>query len=104
MIKVEIPGRNGLVLRYAVFDFNGTMATDGVLNKECIDKIKLLSEKVQIYILSSDTYGSVINQCKDLPAEVIVMSENNGSIDKMNFVTKLGNENVVCIGKGYSGG
>lgn len=100
MIKVEIPGRSGFELKYAVFDFNGTMATNGILDERCIEKLKLLSEKLEIYILSSDTYGSVRKQCESLPVKVRVMSENNGSIDKMNFVNDLGNENVVCIGNG----
>lgn len=100
MIKVDIPGRSGFELKYAVFDFNGTMATDGILDKSCIEKMKLLSEKVDIYILSSDTYGTVQKQCENLPVKVKVMSKENGSIDKMNFVNELGNQNTVCVGNG----
>lgn len=100
MIKVDIPGRSGLELKYAVFDFNGTMATDGILDKRCIEKMKLLSEKVDIFILSSDTYGTVQKQCENLPVKVKVMSKGNVSIDKMNFVNELGNQNTVCVGNG----
>ena len=100
MIKVDIPGRSGFELKYAVFDFNGTMATDGILDKSCIEKMKLLAEKVDVYILSSDTYGTVQKQCEDLPVKVMVMSKDNGSTDKMNFVNELGSQNTVCIGNG----
>lgn len=100
MIKVDIPGREGFELKYAVFDFNGTMATDGILDQSCIERMKKLSEYVDIYILSSDTYGTVQKQCEILPVTVKVMSKDNGSMDKMNFVNELGNQNTVCIGNG----
>lgn len=100
MIKVDIPGRKGLELNYAVFDFNGTMATDGILDKSIIGKMKELSKKLDIYVLSSDTYGTVQEQCKEIPVKVMVMSRDNGGANKQEFVNKLGRKNTVCIGNG----
>ncbi len=55
-----------------------------------------------IYILSSDTYGSVQNECKDIGSRVQVLSSKNGGVEKKKFVQELGPENTLCIGNGMN--
>lgn len=101
MIKVYIPGDGELEIKNVVFDFNGTIAKDGILIEKVKDKIKALAQhEVNIYILTSDTYGTVIEQCRDIPAEVKVFNKENASEDKKRVVELLGKESTVAIGNG----
>ena len=97
MINLNIPNGKEINIKNAVFDFNGTMATDGILDTTIIDKIAELSKVLDIYILSSDTYGSVREQCKNLPLEIEIVKN---AIDKKIFVENLGAGETICIGNG----
>lgn len=102
MINVNIPGRDDIQLEYAVFDFNGTLGTDGILENDLKLKIEKLSERVKIFVVSSDTYGTVTEQCAQLPVESIVLQKGKGGEAKKEVVIKLGAEKTVCIGNGYN--
>lgn len=104
MLEIIIPGHNDLSIQNIVFDFNGTLATDGKLKpalKEMLAEIKNFTD-IDIYILSSDTYGSVQNECRDIGIKVQVLSGKNGRIEKKEFVQALGTENTICIGNGMN--
>lgn len=104
MIRVDIPGGKILTLQYAAIDFNGTIATDGKIIKECKPLLKSLAKKLDIYILTLDTNGTVKKECKDLPVKVKILDKTNGSKSKANFVKELGANNVVSIGNGVNDG
>lgn len=101
MIKIEIPGYENIRIKNIVFDFNGTIAEDGVLIKGVEEKIKELSLRdINIFVLTADTYGTVVKQCEELPVEVKVFNKENASIDKKNIVQSLGSDLTVSIGNG----
>ncbi|AIS53457.1 hypothetical protein TKV_c23310 [Thermoanaerobacter kivui] len=101
MIKINIPGDKNLEIKNLVFDFNGTLAKDGILIDGVKEKIKELSYKsVDIYILTSDTYGTVKEQCKELPIKIEIFDKDNAAEDKKRIVDKLGKENTIVIGNG----
>ncbi|AKA70398.1 HAD family hydrolase [Clostridium scatologenes] len=101
MIMVDVPGYKSIKVKNVVFDFNGTMAEDGIMIEEIRGKIKELSNKdVNIFILTSDTYGTVVKQSKDLPVTVEVFNKENSSEDKKRVVEKLGCEITAAIGNG----
>lgn len=102
MINVNIPGRHEISLEYAVFDFNGTLGTDGVLEDKLEEKIEALSKRVKIYVVSSDTYGTVTKQCEKLPIESIVLPKGKCGDAKKEFVLSLGKEKTLCVGNGYN--
>lgn len=104
MLKIIIPGREDLHIKYAVFDFNGTLATDGKIHPSLKTLFAQLREFVEIYVLSADTYGSVQTECNDLSLEVHVLSQKNGTAEKRTFVQNLGAESTVCIGNGVNDG
>lgn len=56
MIRVEIPGREqALCITSVVLDYNGTIARDGQLLPEAAERIRALSGKVDVYVLTADT-------------------------------------------------
>lgn len=42
MINLNIPGYESINIKNVVFDFNGTIATDGILIDEVKEKIKIM--------------------------------------------------------------
>lgn len=101
MIMVDVPGYKSIKVKNVVFDFNGTMAEDGIMIEEIRGKIKELSNKdVNIFILTADTYGTVVKQSKDLPVTVEVFNKENSSEDKKRIVEKLGCDITAAIGNG----
>ena len=57
MIELHIPGRGDVQLSHAVFDVNGTLATDGVLIDGVADRIAQLSDRLTVHLLTADTHG-----------------------------------------------
>jgi len=59
MLKIDIPGRGVLELKYLLLDYNGTLALDGYLLNSVPDLIHQLAEFLEIHILTADTFGLV---------------------------------------------
>lgn len=100
MIEADIPGRGLLRLKTLVLDYNGTIALDGVLLDEVKELIIRLSELLEIFILTSDTYGSVRAQCQALPVRVHVLSSEDHTHEKENFILGLGAKQAAAVGNG----
>lgn len=101
MIMIDIAGCKSIGIKNVVFDFNGTIAKDGVLIDEIGEKIEELSHKnVDIFIVTADTNGTVTKQCSGLPVTVEIFNKENVSQDKKKIVEKLGYDMTVTIGNG----
>lgn len=99
-MQIKIPGKDLLDLKNIVFDYNGTIAFEGVLLPFVPELIEKLKKDYIIYILTSDTYGTVRKACKDLGVNIDTLSGESVSQGKANFVKKLGTQNTICIGNG----
>ncbi|MCT4663225.1 MAG: haloacid dehalogenase [Tissierellales bacterium] len=100
MLEITVPGYRTYKLENLVLDFNGTIAKDGKVEDEILEDLRLLSLKLDVYVISADTNGNVRSLFEDEPAEVIVTSKENGSKEKFDLIEKLGWENTVAIGNG----
>ena len=67
MIQADIPGFGNIELKDVVFDFNGTLAVEGKLIAGVAEKLELLSEHVNIHVLTADTFGRAASQLKNIP-------------------------------------
>lgn len=102
MLNITIPGVGELGVKQVVFDFNGTLATDGKLQPSLVPLLCQLKEKVKVYVLSADTYGSVREECAILGLEVHVLSSKNGAAEKRAFTRQRGAKATVCVGNGVN--
>ncbi len=102
MIIYKIPGRKDIVAKNLVLDYNGTIAAGGSLLEGVAELVELLSQKLDVYVLTADTYGTVKKQCEDLKAQVLSFPRENAGQSKKEIVEKLGKENTICLGNGFN--
>lgn len=102
MIIFEIPGRDIIEINNIVFDYNGTIAVDGKLIKGVKEMLNKLSDDVDLYILTADTYGTVKEECRDINAKISTFPKENAGGSKKEIVRKLGGKNTICVGNGYN--
>lgn len=102
MIKYKIPGRGEIEIENVVLDYNGTIAVNGKIAKEVKELIQKLKEYVNVYVLTSDTYGTAEDECTDLGIEVITFPNENSGLHKKEIVKKLNGKRTLCVGNGYN--
>ncbi|WP_432405230.1 HAD family hydrolase [Wukongibacter sp. M2B1] len=100
MIEINIPSYKKVNIENVVFDYNGTLATDGELIEGIKEKLADISELVNIYVITADTFGTVRGNFRDIEVEVKIISRDNGILDKLNFVKELGCESTIAVGNG----
>jgi len=100
MIKVEIPGKGELELKYVVFDVNGTLAVDGQLLPGVPELLDNLKEYLEIHLLTADTHGkqAEIDSILNLKADRIKTGDE--AHQKSAYVENLGPNNTIAVGQG----
>jgi soluble P-type ATPase len=102
MLSIEIPGREKIQIENIVFDYNGTLATDGAMSEKTQKKLEQLQNLVDVHILTSDTHGTVRSNCASLKVKIEAFPGENAGSEKERIVEGLGREGTICIGNGYN--
>jgi soluble P-type ATPase len=100
MIEISIPGHDQLSLEILVLDYNGTLALDGIIPDDIQNILISLAELLEIHIITSDTFGSVNAQCKELPVNINILKTDNHMQEKADYLTQFNKNMVVAIGNG----
>jgi len=101
MIELHIPGRGDIQLKYAVFDVNGTLATDGQLIAGMEPLIAQLRDRVEVRLLTADTHGKQIEIDRQLNLTADRLKPGGHEREqKADYIRALGAEHVVAIGNG----
>lgn len=100
MITINIPGWANLEIENMIIDLNGTLATDGKISQEIKEKINILSKQVNIYILTSDTQATAIEELKGINAKLVEIEGEGSEKGKFEFIKSLDPERTVAIGNG----
>jgi P-type E1-E2 ATPase len=100
MIQLSIPGRGDLTLHHAVFDVNGTLATDGVLIEGVAQQLKALAGHLDIHLLTADTHGRQAELDAQLGLTAHRIATGQEREQKAAYVQDLGAQHVVAIGNG----
>lgn len=101
-MKIDIPNYKTVKIKNLVLDFNGTLANGGIVKDSTKDLLLLLKDKVDIYVVTADTFGTVKDQLKCIDINYHIISKENGSKDKESFVLDLSKKNTVAIGNGHN--
>lgn len=100
MIEIDIPGYKKLQLKYMLLDYNGTLSCDGKILAGVKENLILLSQHVEIHIITADTFGKVKQEVEGIPCRLSILPQQNQDQGKLTYVKKLGKEHTVCIGNG----
>lgn len=102
VIIIDIPGLEPLKIKHIVLDFNGTLATGGVLVSGVQERLNQLSASVAVHILTADTFGTAKDACRPIRGTVTVLPLGAGARAKEDFVRQLGEQSVVAVGNGMN--
>lgn len=100
MIEINIPGTGSFHIEHVVFDFNGTIATDGQLIKGVRQGIKDHSDSLTFHVITADTFGFVKKELEDLDIALTIIPEKNQAQSKLDYLKTLGPDRTVCVGNG----
>jgi soluble P-type ATPase len=100
MINLSIPGFGDLSLKYAVFDYNGTLACDGELLPGVNDALLKLKNQVDIHVLTADTFGRVRKNLESFPLDLHILQTVKEDKQKAAYIKSLGANKVVAFGNG----
>jgi len=97
---IDIPNVGVFSIENIVFDFNGTLASDGKVPPRIYRQILGLTQDLDIYIITADTFGTVEEIFDGTEVRVKVVSKENGSVDKRNFIRSLDQSKTIALGNG----
>ncbi len=100
MIQIEIPGREIMRIENLLLDYNGTLATDGMLIPGTEDLLRQLSKILKIYVITADTFGTVEAALLGLPLSVIRLDSPDERNEKLEKAYDLGPNATIAIGNG----
>ncbi len=100
-IQMDIRGYGEILLKYLVLDLNGTISVHGSLIQEIIPLIQELKQELEIFLLTADTFGTGTAIANRLEINLHrISADEPESVQKADFVNKIGAENTVALGNG----
>ncbi len=100
MVTASIPGWGELALTHLLVDFNGTAAFDGQTKGSVMELLAALSDRVEVFIVTSDTYETVDREAAAGRFTAVKVQKASNGAEKAALVKDLGPETVVAIGNG----
>ncbi|MBI5525101.1 MAG: ATPase P [Deltaproteobacteria bacterium] len=95
-VDLEIAGRT-VAIETLLLDFTGTLSKDGRILPGVAARLKTISKRLKIVILTADTFGTAKKALSDLPVEVNLIATG---IDKARFIRRAGPGSVMAVGNG----
>jgi soluble P-type ATPase len=100
MMTITISNIKTYILDHLVLDLNGTLCCDGFLIPDIEDQLVALSKKLNIHVLTADTFGQGIAQTNKINCITNILKTDNQSLEKQNYVKSLDELKCVCVGNG----
>lgn len=100
MLEIEIPGFGTVRLEHLVSDFTGTLSFDGKLLPGVKSRLNKIAKFLKVHILTADTFGKARQELEGVNCVMHILTGESHDIQKEEYVSKLGAENVVAFGNG----
>jgi soluble P-type ATPase len=100
MLEVLIPGFGLLRLEHLVLDYNGTLAVDGEVLPGVRRRLRALSRRLDIHVVTADTFGTAGAALADSPCRIVLLPSRGQDRAKLAYTKRLGAARTVCIGNG----
>jgi soluble P-type ATPase len=103
-MRIDMPCGVFYNLFNMILDLNGTITVDGSFVDGVVERLKELSEKMDVYVVTADT-GQTLEQSTDQLVEdcgikIHKLESGRGDLQKLDFLEKLGRDETVAIGNG----
>jgi len=95
-VRIELPD-GPRVFRHLSLDFTGTLSEDGSLIANVPPRLVALSRRLDIIVLTADSFGTARDALAGLPLEVRIVT--NG-MEKVQVLESLGPGDCIAIGNG----
>ena len=79
---MEIPNYGRIMAKTVIFDLNGTLGVEGKVKADVKELLKELSEKYEIMVLSSDTFGTLKDEFNELDIKIERVKDGNEKLQK----------------------
>jgi len=97
---IAIPNDRQFELKNIVCDYNGTIAKDGKVVEGVRELFDRLAKRYRIFVVTADTFGSVKEQLEGFNVSIKVLSSDDHTGEKADFIKELGAKNSAAIGNG----
>ena len=97
---IDIPNFKMVNITDIVCDYNGTIAKDGKVLPQIKALFEQLSEEYTLHVITADTFGSVHAQLKEYDTTIKVLSSDNHTEEKAQYIKTLGADNCIALGNG----
>jgi soluble P-type ATPase len=103
-MRIDMPCGVFYNLFNMILDLNGTITVDGSFVDGVVERLKEISEIMDVYVLTADT-GQTLDQLTDQLVEdcgikIHKLESGRGDLQKLVFLEKLGRDETVAIGNG----
>jgi soluble P-type ATPase len=100
VIRIAVPGRGSHTIEHLILDLNGTISVDGRIVRGVKEKLRELSEELEITVVTADTNRNAEVLLAGLPVRIHTIRENQENEQKLAVVLEKGKESTVSIGNG----
>jgi soluble P-type ATPase len=100
VIGITVPGRGSHTIEDLILDLNGTISVGGRLVRGVKEKLRKLSGKLEITVVTADTNRNAESLLADLPVRIHTIKEIQENEQKLAVVLEKGKEHTVSIGNG----
>lgn len=97
---INIPGFEQIEIKNLVLDYNGTIANSGRLIKGIEECINTLSKKIDVYVITADTFGTVETELKNSNCTIFKIGKEDQRQQKLDLILKLNPKNTASFGNG----
>lgn len=100
MVSIDIPGFGALRIAHLALDYNGTLALDGKLIPGVKRRLVTLSARLQIHVLTADTFGKARAQLAGVRCALVILQNGSQDRAKAAYMRRLGPASTACVGNG----
>jgi soluble P-type ATPase len=100
-IQTVVPGVGPIILESLVTDYSGTLTCGGKLTAGVQERLIRLAELIDIFVLTSDTFGTVRFELQNIPLNIQVLAGERHDKQKREFVREHCNPaEIAALGNG----
>ncbi len=100
MIRIDIPGFGPREIVRVVSDYTGTHAYAGALRDGVRDRLARLGERIEVHVLTSDTFGTARRELEGLPVTLHLLDGSGHDEQKRALALEMEPQHVAAFGNG----